>query len=1361
MREGLRSGKSRERLQKDEGSSGKVLVQKKLFDMVRKVDPCVDVKDAVLESTCTGSVQNVRTEKLDDSGTCGGEGEDVNGCERVEALEYKKKRRREDGDEGSECLGPEKKKVKEEVFDGEVQVGARVLRSRMRSGSTVEEERLEDRVVKVGKKRGRNHKKESKRVKIKEDDESYEPVEKNLKRKRGRPSKASGAAPKRRGRPPLAQGTLGVSRNHLHKKRIAYNLRKSQRILKTKGNLKQGGSTRSSKRGTRVRDEFKSKNPVLCEEVEKSDQEMEASPVRSLVAGNTVSFDEDGATEAGKSEINEDAGLTRASEKQLVRDRIMNLLFHAGWTVDYRPRNRKIYNDAVYVSPDGKTHWSVTLAYRVLKKRYEVGDTRAYKEGFIFSPIPSEELDMLKRVQIKKRNGKKEQKGLKRIGTPDRALAMKKKKKKGEIRSGVSKGRKTLDGRMKRKSLQYERDDSADAHNAPQSSGIRKRRETHKRKRYALLVRRSDNAESDGDGYVLYNGKRTTLAWMIDSGTMIEKAKVSYMNPRKTRAMLQGKIMRDGIDCGCCGEVVTMLEFEAHAGSKLHRPLENIFVENGSSILQYQLDAWNKLESEHKWFHFIDVNGDDPNDDTCGICGDGGNLVCCDGCPSTFHQNCLDIQKFPSGDWYCLYCICKYCGKIGEDTNQMSIEETKRSLLSCYLCEEKYHTSCILADDALKGEPTFCGRKCQEIYSNIEMLLGVNHELENGFSWTLVQRCEVAADISSSEVQRKIECNSKLAVAFSVMDECFLPSSDHRSGVNLIHNILYSCRSNFSRLNFSGFYTVTLEMGDEIVAVASIRIHGNILAEMPYIGTRYMYRRQGMCRRLLTAVDCLLRSLNVAKLVIPAISELTDTWTSVFGFEPLDPSTQRRMRSMNVLVFPGVDMLQKPVLNNGFTGESIVHDEGLITSEGEDHQRVNEAVKVSDSNNIFQEKLDLNIAFEVTDVNDADETEGKPSVLNPAFQLLNVSSNDSSDITSESIDCTNCTNDNISPTQLGEPCDTLESKSGNVGIFDTDCGDWKQAKGIHLHHQSAESDSLPLTSDKSHPQSGGTNSCLGSLPDSVELDGDFTCEVKAGNSPTGIFHGSHSKDSEVLPVDGGHFDRLHDSSTLIGSNGCEPRSQSPNDPDEVLEAKTDETCAQISGRESCNGICPSSTHENRDLLPAGNCEDGHLDCNHSPATSNPDLDLTVSAVMPAMIITHSVRGDSSPLIGSNGFEPTSQSPNDPDEVLEAKTDGTCAQISGHESCNGICPSTTNENRDLLLTGNCEDGHFDCNHSPTTSKPDLDLPVSTVVPVTIITDSVCGEENGMDDASERVIEDVFPAQDHLVCISPLSDLQNLK
>ncbi len=40
----------------------------------------------------------------------------------------------------------------------------------------------------------------------------------------------------------------------------------------------------------------------------------------------------------------------------------------------------------------------------------------------------------------------------------------------------------------------------------------------------------------------------------------------------------------------------------------------------------------------------------------CVICTEGGELMCCDACPRTYHLACLRMQQAPEGDWFCRHC---------------------------------------------------------------------------------------------------------------------------------------------------------------------------------------------------------------------------------------------------------------------------------------------------------------------------------------------------------------------------------------------------------------------------------------------------------------------------------------------------------------------------------------------------------------------------------------------------------------------------------------------------------------------------------------------------------------------------------
>ncbi|XP_042754537.1 uncharacterized protein LOC111902148 isoform X1 [Lactuca sativa] len=561
------------------------------------------------------------------------------------------------------------------------------------------------------------------------------------------------------------------------------------------------------------------------------------------------------------------------TEKQILREKIKNMLLGAGWTIDYRPRKNRNYLDAIYTNPDGTAYWSIIKAYEVLQKEEE--DNAEDSDNF--TPLPVEILGKLARQTQKK---------------TERELKTKRK-----------------DEGNSRNAKRAMEDTDSDYEDEMNSHGRRKSRCT-------LLVR-DTNKVLENDGISPYSGKRTILAWLIDSGVVDVSEHVEYMNARRTRILQKGRITKDGIHCGCCSKVVTVVKFQQHSGSKLCNPFPNMFLESGKSLMQCQIDAWNKLgELEQKGFYIVDVDGDDPNDDTCSVCGDGGDLICCDGCPSTFHQSCLDIQMLPEGDWLCPNCSCKYCEMAaGNCTKDGGIGITDASLHTCCLCYKKYHESCRPGIDVKPHEPnsldlSFCGHKCHEVYIPLRKLIGVKHELDSGFSWSLIHR----SDSDSLTDGERMECNSMLAVAMSLMDECFLPFTDKRSGINLIRNVVFNCGSNLSRLNYSGFYTAILEREEEVVCAASIRFHGTQLAEMPFIGTRHIYRRQGMCRRLLSAIESALSALQVDKLIIPAVAEHMNTWTDVFGFRALEESHKQELKSMNMLVFPRTDMLQKPLL---------------------------------------------------------------------------------------------------------------------------------------------------------------------------------------------------------------------------------------------------------------------------------------------------------------------------------------------------------------------------------------------------------------------------------------------------------------
>ncbi|KAM0953674.1 putative histone acetyltransferase chromatin regulator PHD family [Dioscorea sansibarensis] len=300
-----------------------------------------------------------------------------------------------------------------------------------------------------------------------------------------------------------------------------------------------------------------------------------------------------------------------------------------------------------------------------------------------------------------------------------------------------------------------------------------------------------------------------------------------------------------------------------------------------------------------------------PSDDICSICQEDGTLVLCDHCPSAFHLECIGLEVIPEGKWFCPCCRCGICGM--SDFNSDTKQFTERTIMYCDQCEREFHVGCLRESgvSGLTNCPTrdwFCSEKCSKVFFHLQKLLGKSNQTSvRGISWALFR---------SSSANGAEDVNVKLHDAIDVLHECFVTILEPRTNSDISADLIFNRRSELKRLNFPGFYTMVLQKRNELISVASFRVFGDKVAEMPLIGTRVKYRQQGMCRLLVNELEKLLSSLGVKMLVLPAIPQLVQTWTTRFGFTKMSNSDRLKLKDYMFLNFHDSTMCYKFLAGN-------------------------------------------------------------------------------------------------------------------------------------------------------------------------------------------------------------------------------------------------------------------------------------------------------------------------------------------------------------------------------------------------------------------------------------------------------------
>uniref|UniRef100_A0ACD5YMQ1 Uncharacterized protein n=4 Tax=Avena sativa TaxID=4498 RepID=A0ACD5YMQ1_AVESA len=306
------------------------------------------------------------------------------------------------------------------------------------------------------------------------------------------------------------------------------------------------------------------------------------------------------------------------------------------------------------------------------------------------------------------------------------------------------------------------------------------------------------------------------------------------------------------------------------------------------------------------------------SDSICSICNEGGDILLCDSCPSSFHHACVGLEATPKGSWYCPPCRCSICdsGDYDPDTDQF----TEKTIMYCDQCESEYHVGCIRNEgDQLTCCPEgcwFCSRGCSEIFQHLQELIGkpIPTPVE-GLSCTILKfDRENTSDDVNFDNEKMAAQYGKLCIALDVLHECFVTIIEPRTQRDISEDIVFNRESELRRLNFRGFYTILLQKDGELISVGTFRICGKKFAELPLIGTRVQYRRQGMCRLIMNELEKLLSGWGVERLILPAVPQLLETWTGSFGFTAMSNSDRIELAESSVLSFQGTTMCQK-ILN--------------------------------------------------------------------------------------------------------------------------------------------------------------------------------------------------------------------------------------------------------------------------------------------------------------------------------------------------------------------------------------------------------------------------------------------------------------